>query len=301
MLTRAACLLCLAASLPVPALAKDEGPSVPDLLAKAGEYVERYATEFSGLTAEEKYLQKLFRHKNMQSLKVRELRSDMVFVKLEGDLQWHTFRDVYEVDGKPVRERDARLETLFVKARDVAYGRAQEILEESARYNVGTFVRNFNTPTMVITFLHPGNQERFKWKRKGKDTIEGTVGWELEYQEKQSPAFIRDARGTDLFTKGKVWIAEDGRILRTNMSLKDAAGNFQVEITNAFTPWREGGIWVPREMREMGTYLPPAVDRVPSMRGGAINSSAAATNIGIEGEYLDSVATYSAYRPIGAK
>jgi hypothetical protein len=64
----------------------------------------------------------------------RVLRSDVVYVRLPG-LPWSFFRDVYEVDGQKVRERQARLEALFVSPTGSTLEQADAILHESARYD----------------------------------------------------------------------------------------------------------------------------------------------------------------------
>jgi hypothetical protein len=287
----------------LPAGAGEPGPPLVDLLARAGAYSERYERDFADLTAEETYTQKLFRHRNLRLQQVRTLRSDMVFVRLgDSDLRWMAFRDVFEVDGKTVRERDDRLETLFVKARESAYGEAQQILEESARYNVGKTVRNFNMPTLALVFLHPENQGRFRFKKKGKTAVGSGAGWKIEYEETRSPAFIRDGANHNLFAHGSVVVGEtDGRLLRSHMAVKDAVEEFQVEMTVEFGPWEGSEIWVPLEMREMCTFLPPAVDRVPNRRGTrGPNVLAGRTNISVDGEYVETIATYSQYHPFGS-
>jgi hypothetical protein len=270
-----------------------EGPALPDLLARAGEYAKRYEREFQDISADETYSQKLFEHRNMRLKQAREIRSDILFVRLGGDLRWMTFRDTSDVDGKPVRNREERLEKLFGKgASDPALDKAQQFLEESAKHNLGDIQRNFNLPTLVLVFLDPSNQERFKFKKKGKAAVEGVTGWEVEFEEKKSPAFIR-AGDTDLFTKGKVWLDEtDGRLLRSEMKVKDATGAYQVEIRVEFGPWREGAVWVPRQMKEMCTYTPQSADRMPGMREKGMST----INATDPGQYVETLATYSNYQ-----
>jgi hypothetical protein len=272
-----------------------EGPELPDLLAKAGAYAVRCERDFSNIFAEESYQQKLFQHRSMRLRQMRTLRSEIVFVKLDGDLRWASFRDVFEVDEKPVRTRDARLETLLLKPTVTVWNRAQEILDESARYNVGSVQRNFNLPTLGLVFLHPDNQPRFRFKKKGHDTVAGAAATVVEYEEKRSPAFVRDGAGHDLFAKGKLWLdPAEGRLLRSEVKIQDAAASYKVEITVEFAPWRDGGIWVPQEMREMCNSVPQAVDRTPGLRErGLSRSSSNATDAG---EYLETLATYSKYR-----
>ena len=48
--------------------------------------------------------------------------------------RWVGYRDTFEVDGKPVRDRDERLERLLS---DGAVGQAARIAEQNARFNLG--------------------------------------------------------------------------------------------------------------------------------------------------------------------
>jgi hypothetical protein len=285
--------LCL---VPTVATGGDDGPALAELLQKAGAYASRYEREFTDISAQESYSQKLFQSRNMRLQQARELESDIVFVRLGGDLRWMVFRDTFEVDGKSIRDREARLERLFAKTTtDATVVRAQEILDESARYNVGTMSRNFNLPTLALVFLHPENQARFKFKRKGQDKIEGTPAWAIEYEEKSRPAFIRDGSGTDLFSRGKVWIEPgEGRLLKSEFKVKDANGTFQVEITVHFAPWKDGGLWVPKEMKEMCSTIPPSADRMPGLRGSGMAQNL--SNSSEAGEYVETAAVYSGYR-----
>jgi hypothetical protein len=273
-----------------------DGPPLPDLLAKVGDYCARYEQEFSSIAAEELYLQKVFQHRNMHINAQRTIKSDILFAQLGGDLRWATFRDAYEVDGKPIRERQSRLEMLFRSPSQDAYAKAQELLAESARYNVGAVGRNFNLPTLVLVFLHPENQARFKFKRKGKQKVDGAVGWGIEYEEHTRPMFIQDGNGKDLLTHGQIWADDDGRILRTLFKVEDVYGENKVEITVDFGQWQEDAVLVPKTMREMYWYTPAANASASSALGLRENAVVGATDTG---EYVEAVATYSAYHIVG--
>ena len=81
--------------------------------------------------------------------------SEFAIVKAAGRVGWSGFRDVVEVDGKPVSDRRDRLLSLLTGP---AGGEAElrRIADESARYNVGPVIRNFNVPTTALFFFHPG-------------------------------------------------------------------------------------------------------------------------------------------------
>jgi hypothetical protein len=275
-----------------------EGPPLPDLLKKVGEYAHRYEQEFSSIAAEEVYVQKVFLHRNMHMNALRTIKSDILFAQLGGDLRWATFRDTYEVDGKTVRERESRLEMLFRRPTDDAFAKAQELLAESARYNVGAVGRNFNLPTLVLVFFHEENQPRFKFKRKGKQKIGAATGWAIEYDEYTRPTFIRDGNGKDLRTHGTVWVDDEGRLLRTSFKVEDIFGENKVEITVDFTTWHEGGVLVPKEMREMYWYTPNRATSTGNTLGMRERSVMSQTDTG---EYVEAVATYSGYHIVGGQ
>ncbi len=124
----------------------------------------------------------------------RTLRSDLVFIRLRGPLPWGTFRDVYEVDGQAVRDRERRLEKLLSAPRASEVERAKAILDEGSRYNLGPY-RNVNAPTLGLLFLRSENQARLAFKRKGTRTIAGFAAVEVAFEEKARPTIVRDPRG----------------------------------------------------------------------------------------------------------
>ena len=83
------------------------------------------------------------------------LVSDFLLVQVPGE-GWLPFRDVFERDGKKVRDREERLAKLFLKGGSrTPFDQARAIMNESARYNIGNVERNINMPTLVLPFLTP--------------------------------------------------------------------------------------------------------------------------------------------------
>src|SRR5437879_3331531 len=106
----------LSALLPfcLPALqAAAQTPEVDAVLDKAGDYVTTYERMFVGLVAEETYRQEARGRSGTDSRgfaseapsQRRDLRSDLLLVRAPAGDRWIEFRDVFEVDGKPVRDR----------------------------------------------------------------------------------------------------------------------------------------------------------------------------------------------------
>ena len=118
----------------------------------------------------------------------RNLKSDLLLSNA-GELGWVAFRDVFEVDGKPVRESDRRdrLINLFVKPTGDSKEQIQKIVAESARFNVGWVNRNINVPTMVMQFASKAEQHRSEFKRGGTAQIGDIEPREIRFRRKNCP------------------------------------------------------------------------------------------------------------------
>src|SRR5262245_38587467 len=104
--------------MPAPAAAEDETP-LEAILTRAAAYVSGFSSEFTSVVAEERYLQQSSGRETtsgsgrgatttVTGRQRRELLSDFLLVKPAGLSAWVPFRDVFEVDGRPVREREER-------------------------------------------------------------------------------------------------------------------------------------------------------------------------------------------------
>jgi hypothetical protein len=231
-------------------------PSLVELLTSAGEYVSTYEDAFRIVVAEEVYVQRLRASPGGPVQQMRRLASDVAIVRAPGvALPWWLLRDVYEVDGRAVRDRQARLEKLLVQSPAAGFERARAIADEGARFNLGRGARNFNVPTLVLAFLHPALQPRFSFERKGTTTIEGRAFVELVFRELAAPSVIRgpDAH-PDVLAAGRVWIANgrDGTVGRTELILDLAGDGFRTRATlhTEYRPHRALALWVPVEMRD---------------------------------------------------
>ena len=107
------------------AMAQTPTLTLGELLFRANESVVAYEQVLSNAVVEEQYVQRIVSPGGEAKVE-RRLRSDMLLVQLPGATAWLGFRDVFEVDGEPVRDRDARLQELFLaeKAADTIEARA---------------------------------------------------------------------------------------------------------------------------------------------------------------------------------
>jgi hypothetical protein len=202
-------------------LAQAGQPTVDDVIARASRYVVEYADKLAFVIAIEDYSQYMEIPNAPRPMR-RTLVSEYALVRVGDD--WAGFRDVFNVDSQPVRERSDRLQKLFLESPEGAARRARQIDDESARYNMGTIKRNFNTPTMALLFLRQENVGRFKFKKNGEDKVAGVAVWKVRYEEVKRPTFVRTSAGKDMPVDGTFWIdPNDGRVLKSHMQMKSDA------------------------------------------------------------------------------
>jgi hypothetical protein len=168
-----------------------------------------------------------------------------------GRLLWLAFRDVVEVDGRAVRDRQERLRRLFLAPPADALAQARAIAFESARYNIGDMVRTVNVPTLALEFLETAAQKRSRFRKAREERVAGVCAWVVSFEERARPALVRTPRGQDVATKGLAWIDPDtGRILKTEIDPQLQRGRLS-RIATTYAPDERLGLWVPAAMEEV--------------------------------------------------
>src|SRR5262245_228593 len=232
-------VLTAAAVLAAPPAGAQE-PSIAAVLERAGEYVTSFQRQLSGVVAEETYIQDVReplpsgagpRAPMRGGPTHRELKSDLLLVKPEKADRWIQFRDVFEVDGKPIRDRSERLMKLFVEPTAATADRAEQIVTESARYNIGNVVRTINVPVFALLILDPQRQEHFRFSRAdkggpalpiGRDLAVPDGTWVIRYEETGHGTMITTTFGRDLPSRGRFWIdPSTGRVLMSELVAED--------------------------------------------------------------------------------
>jgi VWFA-related protein len=230
------------------------------VLERAGQYVVGYARAFSNILADEVYKQEGHQGTEAGPLVVRNIRSGVLFITLPGALPWATFRDVFEVDGNTIHDRQERLAKLFQDSPATARVRAQAMLEESARFNLGPIHRTVNIPTLALLFLEPANQGHFAFTKKGRRTIDGIEAQEIGFVERARPTLIGDGSGHDVPAKGSVWVdPARGTVLQTDVDYdlvpRDTYHRTRARIITTYRREPKLEILVPDTMKE--TYQWP--------------------------------------------
>jgi hypothetical protein len=226
-------------------LAARQPAALDDMLKRAAGYVADFQKQLSGIVAEETYDQNVISRRNNSLVRRRQLRSDFLLVRPVGSEFYVEFRDVFEVDGRAVRDREERLSSLFLNPPPGAASQLERVARESARYNIGRVERTINTPVLALLFLGQRWQPRFKFTADERAPAE----WVIGYQEKARPTIIRRPDGRDLPASGRFWIDPATGAVRKS-ELVAHTGDLRTTLTVTYVQQQQLGFLVPAEMRE---------------------------------------------------
>lgn len=240
-------------------------PQGADLLPRIHAYVERFQKELPSIVAEEHYVQ-VVTSTNAPSVDAvesgrpeafasgkRVLRSDVLMVTVPGTMGWVLFRDVFEVDGQRIRDREDRLLALLQSPDTDAVAQARRLAAESARYNLGRVQRTTNLPDAVLQYLKAASASRMAFDAPRASTpVDGAATVVIRFRETARPTIVTSLRGANVPASGQVWAhAATGAIVKTELKLSDLStdGVFVVEF--AFD--EPSGLRLPAKMTERYT------------------------------------------------
>jgi hypothetical protein len=242
-----------------PAAAPQSTRSLSDLLTRAGSYLADYQDRVTMVMLEEDYTQRRTYSfgtgvvgTNTVATESKRLRSDVVMT-VEPGPRWVTFRDVFEVEGRPVRDRDERLAKLFLAPTDESVDQAGRILAEGARFNVYPQLnRTLNVPFTTLVFLLTVHQPRSEFTIDGTENLDGEQAVVIRFSERGTPRILRSDDGAP--ARGTFWIEPvSGRVLRSELVFRSSGrGIGMVTATIRVTYAREPrtGLWLPTVMDE---------------------------------------------------
>ena len=262
-MTKVAFVLSLGFAVAVTPVAAQGNAPAASLLTRASAYVTAFMQDFSTVVAEERYVQDSRPMPQMDAFGPTgstsqaqpqhvELRSDLLFVRPDPWSSWLTFRDVFSVNGRAVRDRADRLTKLFVGPPNAidAIDRAWAIARDGYRFNIGSRDRNVADPLVALAFLQASYRQRFEFRVDRIDTSRGPDVWILKFKERSRPTILRSADNRDVVSGGRFWIdAESGRVLQTE--LETSAGD---RVLTTFTFDERLGMDVPAEMRDVAWH-----------------------------------------------
>jgi hypothetical protein len=232
-----------AGSLWAPAGLHAQAPKAEAIVAKASAYVHEFVNLFANVVAEERYEQEITVPKRK-----RVLVGDYLLVRYPDDPLWLAFRDVSEVDGKPVRDREARILKLFTEPSQSPLRRAAELAGASSRYNL-LDVGTLSNPLLAMAFLQDFYNTRFRYTVAGIEKKLGPNVRTVRFVEFQIPTLLKGPSNSDLPARGLFWIEEDtGKVVKTELQIGQSG--FPIRIVTTFRYDDELGIHVPATMED---------------------------------------------------
>jgi hypothetical protein len=236
-----------------PTIANGREPRLKDVVSRLESYLARYETQLATLVAEEQYEQWMQPENAAPSATHRVLTSDFGFLRLPGRPEWLGLRDTFSVDGRPIPDRQRRLDRLFLDPSSNMRDLAQQIVDENARYNLGVVARTINVPMLALDLLGPRNHERLSFHKHGEERLEGRAVWTVVFQERERPTLVKTPDGRNRPAHGTAWVdPDDGAVLRTDLDFDAAPGEAPAtSITVLYHSEDRLELLVPFEMREL--------------------------------------------------
>jgi len=232
-------------------LAGAQAPKTKDVLARVDGYLSEYGGRLANVVAEETYRQDALAEPGLPL--TRTLRSDYALTFLSGP-GWMAYRDTFEVDGQPVRDREDRLRRLLAGG---SSAQAEGIDQLNARYNLANdrLPRTVNVPTLALNLLQPRYRNRFSARRLDSNPRTDRTDWRLEYRERERPTIVRTPDGHNQPSRIEV-LADPatGEIRQTTISWEHVKGTIVVDYG------RVPGIAVPVPIAMVERFMTRADD-----------------------------------------
>ena len=229
------------------------------VLQRVTEWVEGFQRDLAAVVAEERFEQRQVGTPDI----VRITRSDLVLMPVTGQMHWLHFRDVFELNGKPLRDRDDRLQRLFLESPSTALTNAARLTQESSRYNLGSVIRTINVPTFALICLDPASKGRFTFTEAGQEQLAGVSTLRIRFREGSGRSIVRTLRGAGVPIEGILWIdPSTGRIHQTMVKTRGTQDPDQPEpprgsvsgtlmwVVTHYSQDETSAKWVPTNMRE---------------------------------------------------
>ena len=184
-------------------------PITPQLQQLTASYVARVVTGLANVEAQEDF---------RLSKPNRQVASYLLLVQYPGaERDLIAYRDVSQLDGKPIEGREQRLVDLFVNPTGRLREQARQIMQDGEAHVPTAF-----NPMFVLGFLQADYQPRFQFT-----VSEAGADWPREvkavaFVEVGRPTLLREVPfgDIDVPTRGTAWIEETtGRILQTELEV----------------------------------------------------------------------------------
>jgi hypothetical protein len=251
--------------------------SVDEVAGRVGAYVADFVPRVANVVATETFVQRwrVAGRGNRGSL---QLKSDFLLVRPTAAADWLVFRDVAEVNGRPVRHEADRIVRLFTDAAADATAHAAQISFESVRYHAPGASVAITNPLLILALMQPHYQPRLRFTLGGEERSLGRGVRTLRFEESKpvaaaAPDDGASERANSLLgllgrVRGNVWAdTTTGRIVKTEARIGEGS-TVSTSITT-FAYDERLGLTVPTRMRTTWTHA----DKIRLVEGEATYGS----------------------------
>ncbi len=230
---------------PFPAQSPSVDVSVNALTTAAVAYVADYKKQFAFLIADEEYAQTLY-NADGRKVRARVVKAELFLTYLPVDDEWMAIRDVMEVDGEKIQDRED-LRALLLKSSELRL--VKHLAQRNARFNLGRVERTFNEPTLPLLLLDPRRAARVKFDRtrvaRTADLTLATLGFE----ERDRPTLIATREGDSVRGKGEFVIdARTGAVRHT--VFRFTRPGIDVRLETVYAKDEKLDLWLPSTFTE---------------------------------------------------
>lgn len=237
----------------------ETAPILQELLGRASRWTASFLDSFASVMVEERYEQVERTYRDTADK--RSTRAEMLLLRLPQAQGWVHFRDVFDVNGRPVTDRRDRLQRLFLDSPDTALRDARRLTDESSRYNLDTVFRTINVPTFGLLTLDGQHADRFEFTGAGDERIDGRMVARVRFVERRGGSLVKTLKGEPVPLEGTLWLERDtGRVMRTLVKTRGTQepgrqpppfdGQVLMWVQTNFGLVPPSGAWAPVEMRE---------------------------------------------------
>jgi hypothetical protein len=264
----------LAMFLTMTAPAAQAPPQLPDVLARAAQFVAELEKTLPAVVVEERYAQSAETTRSLGGSTVgatnvgaqpgsnsmiegsmirtkRTTRSELLLVRRPAaPLTWSGARNVLEVDGKPMSSEPDRLARLAAD-RAVLEKQWTALADESRKTLIGPVERGLHVAMCALSLLRADQQPRTAFKKDGEEKVRGTATWRVTFVEQKGPSLLRTSGNVQLGSRGTFWIdPQTGQVLRTRLEAGTGMTSEQLRVDVEYAPDAALGVPLPTEAKE---------------------------------------------------
>ena len=235
-------------------------PDIGDILARAADYHDSFASRTSGVSLDEHYIFIQVTAGRMHT--PMHFRSDVVVLNVNGRVL--SLRDPYLLDNVPLRERKPRIVDILREPTSAGWNSAQKYAAESHFRFVADVVLALNDPMLALRFISRDLQPKLTYKFEGMKKLDGEEVASIGFKEtgNRETAFTLGTRG-NAAASGRFFVdPASGTIRKTELWANSATEAVVSTVTYARAA--ELDLWLPAKMTQ--TFEWKELDDVHSNR-----------------------------------